>query len=265
MAPLPVLRLLLLALAVLIVSATSLVADAWLNAAGVVAAAVLMAVLARLDSASTEQLLPSAAFRPGTPLGATYAAMALLVVGTTTIIFVPLLLQVLHGLSPLAAGYLTVIEALGWTGAALATSSAGPASARYVIAAGPAVMLAGLLGLSWSMPSGGSLALIALWLVLVGSGIGMGWAHLASRAVAVVAEGEQDLAAASLSTVQLVATAFGAALSGMVANLAGLSEPGSAGGTAEAARYLFAVFAAAPALAGLTIAAILRRPIEHPF
>src|SRR3712207_1722709 len=152
----------------------------------------------RLDGASRERLLPPAVFRPTTPLGATYATMALLVVGTTTIIFVPFLLQVVHGLSPLAAGYLTVVEALGWTGAALATSAVTSATARSVIAAGPAVMLAGLVGLSWSMPDDSvSLAVIAVWLAMVGAGIGMGWAHLASNVLAVTREGERDLAAAS--------------------------------------------------------------------
>ena len=204
-------------------------------------------------------------FRPSTPLGATYAAMALLVAGTTTIIFVPFLLQELHGLSPLAAGYLTVVEALGWTGAALATSAAGPKGARRVIAAGPAVMLAGLAGLSWSMPDGGaSLPVLALWLAMVGAGVGMGWAHLASRVLAVAPEGERDLAASSISTVQLLATAFGSALAGVVANLAGLSAPGTDGGAANAARWLFAAFAAAPALAGVAVATVLARPAEQP-
>ena len=191
--------------------------------------------------------------------------MVLLVAGTTTIIFVPFLLQVLHGLSPLAAGYLTVAEALGWTGAALATSAAGHAGARQAIAAGPAAMLAGLVGLSCSIPDdGASLALIAIWLVLVGAGVGMGWAHLASRVLALAPERERDLAAASVSTVQLLATAFGSALAGMVANLAGLSDPGSVGAAANAAFWLFAVFATAPALAGVAVFAILARPAVQP-
>jgi MFS family permease len=264
-ASLPALRLLLLALAVLAVSTASLAADARLNAAEVLAAVAFMAALARLDGSSPDRLLPRAAFRPNTPLGATYAAMALLVAGTTTIVFVPLLLQELHGLPPLAAGYMTVVEALGWTGAALATSAAGPKGARRVIAAGPAVMLAGLLGLAWSMPGGGGgLAPIALCLALVGAGVGMGWAHLASHALAVAPERGRDLAASSISTVQLLATAFGSALAGMVANLAGLSDPGSDGGTPNAARWLFAVFTAAPALAGAAVATVLARPAEQP-
>jgi MFS family permease len=258
---LPGFRLVLLAMAVLSVSAASLAEDVVQNAAGVAVAAVLMAALARLDGASNERLLPPAAFRPTTPLGATYATMVLLVAGTTTIIFVPFLLQALHGLSPLAAGYLTVVEALGWTAAALATSAVGEAGARRAIAAGPAAMLAGLAGLSWSMPNvGASLAAIAIWLVMVGAGVGMGWAHLASRVLAVAPEGERDLAAASISTVQLLATAFGSALTGMVANVAGLSDPSPVDGAANAALWLFAVFTAAPALAGLAVFAILARP-----
>jgi MFS family permease len=261
----PGFRLGLLAVAVLSVSAVSLAEDLQLNAVGLVVAAVLMAALGRLDGAATERLLPGTAFRPATPLGATYATMMLLVVGTTTIIFVPLLLQALHGLTPLAAGYLTVVEALGWTGAALATSAARHTGARQAIAAGPATMLAGLIGLSWSIPDdGSSLVAIAMWLLLVGAGIGMGWAHLASRVLALAPEGKRDLAAASVSTVQLLATAFGSALAGMVVNLAGLSDPGSVGAVANAALWLFAVFAAAPALAGVAVFAILARPAAQP-
>ena len=261
-AGLPGLRLGLLAAAVLAVSAASLAGDAPLNAAGLAAAAGLMAVLVRLDRASPERLLPPTVFRPSTPLGATYAAMALLVIGTTTIIFAPFLLQELHGLSPLAAGYLTVVEALGWSAAALATSAAKEAGARRAITAGPATMLVGLAGLSWSMPTDGAgLTVVAVCLALVGAGVGMGWAHLASRVLALAPAGERDLAASSISTVQLLATAFGSALAGVVANLAGLSDPGTGDGAAKAARWLFAAFAAAPALAAVAVSAVLaRRP-----
>ena len=130
----------------------------------------------------------------------------------------------------------------------------------------PVVMLVGLLGLSLSLPrvGGASLAVIAIWLLMVGAGVGMGWAHLASHVLAVASEGERDLAAASISTVQLLATAFGSALAGMVANLAGLSDLDSVGGAADAARWLFAVFTAAPVLACVAVSTILVRPAEQP-
>jgi hypothetical protein len=74
----------------------------------------------------------------------------------------------------------------------------------------------------------------------------------------VASKEEQDLASASLTTVQLVATAFGAALAGMVANMGGLADPGGIDGTSDAAVWLFSVFAGAPALALLYAARIVR-------
>jgi FtsH-binding integral membrane protein len=70
--------------------------------------------------------------------------------------------------------------------------------------------------------------------------------------------GEQDLASASITTVQLFATALGAALAGMVANLAGLTDPGGVAGTANAASWLFGVFALAPLLGILTARRVVR-------
>ncbi len=62
-----------------------------------------------------------------------------------------------------------------------------------------------------------------------------------------VPEDEQDLAASSIMTVQLGATAFGAALAGLTVNLAGYAG-GPGMDVANAARWLFTVFLLAPAL-----------------
>ncbi|MDW9403943.1 MFS transporter, partial [Pseudomonas soli] len=61
--------------------------------------------------------------------------------------------------------------------------------------------------------------------------------------------GEEDLAAASSPSGQLGAPALAAALAGLVANSAGLVEPGGVEGARSAALWLFAVFACAPLLA----------------
>jgi hypothetical protein len=53
-------------------------------------------------------------------------------------------------------------------------------------------------------------------------------------------------------TVELFATAMGAALAGMLANLGGLTHPGGVIGTSGAAQWLFVAFALAPALCLLT-------------
>ncbi|MEG0246188.1 MAG: MFS transporter, partial [Pseudomonas sp.] len=67
-----------------------------------------------------------------------------------------------------------------------------------------------------------------------------------------------DLAAASITTVQLFATALGAAVAGMVANVAGLTDPGGITGVASAAGWLFGVFALAPVVGVFTALRVVR-------
>lgn len=88
--------------------------------------------------------------------------------------------------------------------------------------------------------------------------MGLAWPHLLTRVFQVAPAGEQDLAAASITTVQLFATALGAALAGMVANLAGLTDPGGIAGMASAAGWLFGVFALAPIFAVFTALRVIR-------
>jgi predicted MFS family arabinose efflux permease len=62
-------------------------------------------------------------------------------------------------------------------------------------------------------------------------------------------KGQENIASAAITTLQLYAMAMGAALAGMVANSAGFTEPGGVPGARHAALALFAVFACAPGLA----------------
>jgi hypothetical protein len=70
--------------------------------------------------------------------------------------------------------------------------------------------------------------------------------------------GEQSLAAASITTVQLFATALGAVLAGLVANGAGMNDPGGPTGIASAAAWPFGVFAFAPTLAIVTVLRVIK-------
>ena len=85
-------------------------------------------------------------------------------------------------------------------------------------------------------------------LVSVGLGIGLTWPHLVTQIFQRAPASEQDLAAAAITTVQLAAAALGAAAAGMVANLAGIANPGGIAGASNAAAWLFGVFALAPVL-----------------
>jgi hypothetical protein len=230
-----------------------------------VVAGLTAALLVRAELGARGRLLPKGALDPRRPLAALYATIALLVTGMQTDIFVPYFLQVLHGQSPLIAGYLAALMAMGWTlGSVLSAGRSGEAGIR-AIRTGPLFILSGLVVLLFLIPvpggGGWQLMPICAGLLLVGLGIGVAWPHLVTNVFKETPVSEQGLAAGSITTVQLYATAFSAAVAGMVANLGGLSGPGGAEGASSAALLLFATFLAAPAL-GLASAARLCRTLS---
>ncbi|WP_300634759.1 MFS transporter [Pseudomonas sp.] len=264
--PLPLAQLVLLTAAILAVSAGSIASTLALNLLGLAVAAVFSALLIITESRARHRLLPAGALRMTTALGVLYATLSLLTIAVTSgEIFVPLFLQVLHHQSPLVAGYLAALMAAGWTVGSIASAGVNGRNIRRAILAGPILGVAGMVALAVLMPlqsNGDALALapICLALILIGLGVGLAWPHLLTRVFQVAPAGEQDLASASITTVQLFATAFGAALAGMVANVAGLTDPGGVEGTANAAVWLFGVFALAPVL-GVLIARRVARMV----
>lgn len=263
----PALQIGLLAASVLVIAASGLQSDLLWQAAGVALGLAIGFVATRIDSrATTVRVLPTGAYAMSAPLGAIYASVALLLIGSTTEIFVPYFLQLLHGHSPLAAGYLTAAMAGGWSAGSLLSSGRGTAGADRMLRAGPVVCTLGLAALAWLLPSPGFVGagfetlLIAVALAAVGLGVGIGWPHLITRVMSLAPKGEEGLASASITTVQLYGMAVGAAVAGLVANAAGLSVPGGAEGARSAAVWLFAGFALAPAAAAwLAYRAVARR------
>ncbi|MFC5476315.1 MFS transporter [Paraherbaspirillum soli] len=269
----PTLKIVLLAAAVMSVSAASLFSSIALNVAGVAVGIALIALIAWLEQRGAARLLPSGAFSLRTRIGALYATMILIILGLTTEIYVPYFLQVIQGHSPLLAGYLTGIMSCGWTLAALLFSSYSGKRAEWVMKAGPAVVMAALLALSVMVPSvtivaGYGLLPMCVALIMVGFGIGMGAPHLMAKILGSAHADEGDLAAYSLTTVQLFATAIGAALAGLATSLAGLAEPGGAtgslAGAINAAHWLFICFALAPAIAFFTVRQALKSKLGPP-
>jgi MFS family permease len=178
-------------------------------------------------------------------------------------IFVPLFLQVLHHQSPLVAGYLAALMAAGWTLGSIASAGASGRGVGRVIVIGTLLGLAGMAALTVLVPTASDgtwleLAPICLALAGIGLGVGLTWPHLLTRVLKVATPGEQELAGASITTIQLFATAMGAALAGMVANAGGLIDPGGTAGTANAARWLFGAFTLAPLLCLITARRVAR-------
>lgn len=252
--PLPLVQLALLTLAVFAASWGGMGAHLSSTVAGMVTALVLVGLVIMTERRSRHRLLPAGTFERPAALGSLYAATALLAVTVTcTEIFLPLFLQDLHGRSPLEAGYIAAVMSAGWTAAAIHTSGLKGERRASAVRAGPMLSLVSMVVLVVAMPWTSvegwlALALICAALVIGGVGVGLAYPHLSAMILHVAPQGEEDNAASSIMTVQLCATAFGAAIAGLAVNLAGAS--GGAGGmdTASAARWLFVTVAGAPLL-----------------
>jgi MFS family permease len=247
---------------VLAVSVGSMSSEPGWNGLGFLVAIAGMYGFARLESRRGARLLPFGACDPRTPLGATYAAQVMLLIGITTEIFVPYFLQTLHFMSPLYAGYLTAFMSGGWTLGSVIGSGARPGLARALLVWGPVGLAIGLCGLAMVVPTPTE----ALWprvaigvlLLIMGLGIGICWPHLGARVFSFAPDGEKELAASSLTIIVMVSQSFGSALGGLVTNVAGMTSPGGVAGAESASAWLFGGYAIAPIVALLATRRLLR-------
>ena len=167
--------------------------------------------------------------------------------------FLPLVVQILHGVSLLGAGYFTVLRPLTWTVAAL--GSAGPQGRRVRLATllGPLVVTCGVAGQA-AVVVDGPLSLLGGFAMLTGVGYGLCYAHLNSWTMAAARPGEEDRTASWIPMGSQLGTAFGAAIAGVVANAAGLAAGVSLSTVAAAATWVYGVSIVAPvAIALLTL------------
>jgi MFS family permease len=236
----PVWSLLLLGSAALAVSVAGVPRSAVWTAVLLVAGAALVAVFLVVDRRTAAAVLPPTAFRPG-PLKWIYLTLGLLMAATMVDLYVPFFGQRLAHLAPVAAGFLGVALAVGWTVSEIVSASATNAKKVVrIVAAAPLVMAAGLTLAAVSQFDDASGGLIAIWVValaVTGIGVGMAWPHLSAWAMGCVDDpSEGGRAAAAINTVQLIFGAFGAGLAGIVVNATDR-------GDATAARWLFATFA----------------------
>jgi len=252
-APIAWLQLVLLAAAVLVVSAGSLSPDPRISIAGLVVALALTAWIGRVERRARARLLPRGSFSMAAPLGLVYLVIALLMMALQPDIFMSYLLQTLHGQTPLIAGYLASLIAIGWTAGTTISVRVTGGGRPGAIVVGVLFVLAGLcmLGILLPLRSDGALGIVAVIagaLVVLGIGIGIAWPALVTHVYRYAPRGEQDLASGGMTTIQLFASALGTAMAGMVANLAGFVDPGGADGAASAAYWLVVIAALWPIL-----------------
>jgi MFS family permease len=236
----PVWSLLLLGSAALAVSAAGVPHDARATAGLLMLGGGLVAVFLFVDRRLSASVLPASAFRGG-PLKWIYLTLGVLMAATMVDMYVPLFGQRLAHLTPVAAGFLGVGLAIGWTVAEIVSASLrSVAVIDRTVAAAPAVMAVGLALAALTMSNDAPVGLVAVWaiaLVITGSGVGAAWPHLSAWAMSCLDDpAEGPAAAAAINTVQLICGAFGAGLAGVVVNLTDR-------GDATSARWAFAAFA----------------------
>jgi len=222
-----------------------------------VGAVAAVALMLRLDGRAPARLFPTGMMSLGSRIGQGFWMIFLLGMSTTPGgVYVPLLVQVLHGVTPAAAGYLYAVQSLSWTTGTILSAQVSPVRARAVLILGPLLTAAGFTGLFFTIGSG-PVAAIAGSLMLVGIGIGTCWAHIGTAILSSARPDEGALTASMIPSTQLFAVALGAALSGVIANAAGLGGGASTGAAALAGAWLFGSFVAAP-LAACVIGSRLR-------
>jgi len=227
------------------------------RAAFLAAAVACVVLILRLDGRAAARLFPTDMLSLRNPIGRGFWMVFLLGMSTTPGgVYVPLLVQVLHGMTPAAAGYLYAVQSLSWTLGTILSARVSPTRTRTVIVLGPLVTAAGFAGLFFTIGSG-PVAAIAASLMLIGGGIGTCWAHISSAILSSGRPDEGALTASMIPSTQLFAVALGAALSGVIANTAGLAGSASRPTAALAGAWLFGGFVAAP-LAAFVIASRLR-------
>jgi MFS family permease len=247
----PGLRVALICAAIALLSLASVSMGPASKSAFIAAAIGTFVLMFRIDRGASVALLPSDAFSLRSETGAGLWMVLLLSIAYTPLaIYAPLFLQRLHGLRPMTAGYMVAGTSLAWTAAALTVASLSDEWRRRLIVSGPIAMAAGLVGVGLLMAPGPAAALLPP-IASIGIGIGVCWAFIAQRIMTGARHGEENIAAASVATVQQAGIAFGAAIAGLVANANGLDDGLHPSAILRAAFWVPIAFVVAPLAASM--------------
>ncbi len=245
----PYRRLALLALAVVLLSATSLTREFWLQGGLVIASIAIAAIAFVRDVRAEHNMFPRQMTAVTTELGALYAIFLLVsavmaFVNTYTTFY----LQALHGVAPLTAGYLFAIQSFMWTASALVIATLRPSLETASIVAGLVLVLLASIGIAFTVDSG-PVVLVAIFIGVSGAGIGLINNPAIQRIIAVAPDTEKQMAGTSVQAIRNIGISLGAAASGMVAVSAGLIDGADRTIVAFAMEWVYGVNVAFAALA----------------
>lgn len=219
----PWLQLAVLALAVSAAAAANIVGNVWVAAGMTLLGGALCLFVLGIERSSSVTLLPAATFRLRT-VGSGYLAMFALTAALTGLLaYGPAVLQELHGLSPLQAGYAVAVQTFTWTACAFWVAGTPPGGGRGWIRAGGILVLSGLVLLA-AFTSNAPLPLFLLAAAVMGAGFGLSSSLMNRRVLGVLGEGDRATGSSALIAVRQTGGAFGAAVAGTTANLAGFGS-----------------------------------------
>jgi MFS family permease len=217
----------------------------------------------RIDATAATRLFPPRPLTLRTPVGAAYWIFLLFSVTHTALgMFLPLSLQVLHGMTELAAGYSVAAFALAWTAASFLTAHWRGGAERRAILAGPLLTAASLGLLALTIDSG---AIPVIYALAIGAGLGIGAAnlHLTSMTMRLAEPGYESLTASSIPTVRSLGISLGAAAAGLVANAAGMDRGIDPETVRRAVLWVYGLATVCPAVSAGLAVWLLRMTARH--
>ncbi|MFP6744865.1 MAG: MFS transporter [Alphaproteobacteria bacterium] len=190
----------------------------------IVTAVALVALTFRRDHGARDRFFPTRPLSLFRPVGTAYWIMFLFTFTHSSIgVFMQLVVQVVHGATPLVAGYFTTIVVLSWTATTVAGAVLQGRAVRWAVALGPLLLVLGMAGVA-VVATRGPLPLLAGFICLAGLGIGGCLAHMVNWTMSAVEPGEENVTASSIPTVRSLGIAFGSSSAGLIANTAGLGD-----------------------------------------
>jgi MFS family permease len=198
-------------------------------------------LLLRLDARAGGVLLPASAGDLRSLAGAGYFVIFALEASTVAFsVYGPAFVQVLHGASPLVAGYVITAMAAGWTIVALLVAGVENRDG-LMIRLGALLAVAGLVFGAWALPFG-PLWTAAAAMALIGVGFGVSWAFLSKAIIGGLPEAERPLGSSAVPTAQMIGGAFGAAGASALAGALGFAEGVDRVSSPAAGAWLFGAF-----------------------
>jgi MFS family permease len=239
----PYRRLAVLSAAILSIASAGLAHGNTVLVAALCIAGVLgLALFVRLDrNAGEDRLLPRAIANPARGAGPGF--IGIFAIAMTTIPFTvygPILMDRVHGVGPLAVGYMIALESVAWTIGALGFAGLTGAAQTRLIRAAFAAILVSALGLAAFVASGPVWAVLP-FLFLAGLGFGACFGHIVQRCAAAVPEEDRDRAGGAMPTIQAIGYALGSSICGLTANLVGYADGATLAGAEAAAFWIFVI------------------------